>query len=137
MSVVAELDQDELTANRINWIRELREGNRKQGSDSLIDEWDGYCCIGVACSIKGTTDEELGCGYDSSYDLFCEWYGVEPKLKQYLIAMNDGTRVTVNTDGSFVGDYCINGKLIRTKNAPSRDFKFIARFLEVAWGLTP
>jgi hypothetical protein len=41
------------------WVKALRSGEYKQGTGTLGNAKDGYCCIGVACRIAGAPDEAL------------------------------------------------------------------------------
>lgn len=101
-------DVTTLLERRKAWIRSLRSGSYNQVANSLYIEGYGYCCIGVALSIEGADDYSMERAEADGlfYNNFKAIYDVSKKLENYLIEMNDKR---------------------------DRDFKFIARFLEVAW----
>lgn len=114
-----------------------------------IPDTQRLCCLGVGMAIAD--DEWLQRGIHSAqgeydlapdYDRVRELYDISPKLMNYLMGMNDGDLVqdpdkkievahTPHVPNSPV--YTVP-KTIRL-GALNRDFKFIARFLEIVWGL--
>lgn len=107
------------------------------------------CCLGVGMAIAD--DSWLARGISSKcaeydppfdYEKVCTYYDISPKLMNYLMGMNDGDMVqdpdqmievahTPHVENSPV--YKVK-KVIR-KSQTSRNFKFIARFLGIVWGL--
>jgi hypothetical protein len=130
---------DALESRRKQLIAALRSGNYEKAENALYSwnhsESQGYCCIGVGCSVgrhpgivavesdpiqymdsDGQWDENGG------YNFFRETYAVPLVLSDRLAKMNDG-------DDRFVGRK--NPRSVYPKGP--RDFKFIARYLEVVW----
>jgi hypothetical protein len=91
----------------------------------------GHCCIGVALRVgakdTGITDDHV---VGLSYGDFAEYYNVEELFQTYMIGMNDGSEVRtgVGEEGRCIRMASANGK-----NA--RSHAFIARWLEIVWGL--
>jgi len=130
----------ELRQRQTDWVDALREPNRQQGT-SVLRRGDKYCCLGVACGTaipglwKRTSpnremafefhafdSDKLEVEYTSLSSDAREYLGLSYKQQDYLIAMNDG-HVMTSED-----------KDIRC-TTKRRDFKFIARFIELMFGL--
>ena len=134
-------------------IRELRSGNWKKGVRKLVEFGESYnrdvrgyvtdlrktsfCCIGVACRLLGIKTRTLNYESDVHYLAFRSNYGVTDKQKFYLMGMNDGKSVKWSDDPKHLGSFMVGAPVIRAKGAPERDFTFIARFLEIMWGMSP
>ena len=149
-----------LEALRQNWIWDLRSGNFTQANGHLFhmrvnwrnDVTDiGHCCIGVWCdrNIPEFRTHIQDSHYNdrlsvvengSDYDKWMEILEIPVKLKQFLMSMNDGSSLFAHTvDGntryySGVSGSRTDSNLLRAEGA-NRKFPFIARFLEVVWGL--
>lgn len=57
---------------KAEWIKALLSGDYKQGTGTLRDEADGFCCLGVYCDIakvpvEHLTDEIDGVRFDSRW----------------------------------------------------------------------
>lgn len=100
---------------RAEWIAALRSGKYKQGK-SRLKRGDAFCCLGVACDIKGSCSwitehgiEYFGpSGYSLSYEMLDELQ-IDNKIQDHLIFMND------MEERSFteIADY-LEGQLERT-----------------------
>ena len=49
------------------WLSALRSGEYKKGKGQLRTKDNRFCCLGVACEIKGLTPVHLGSGYGYGY----------------------------------------------------------------------
>lgn len=148
-------------SRRSNWVKALNSERYEQGFGQLIRyykprQW-AYCCIGVACNVitDEGDDEPIISKIDVNQQepLFDEGWAYEVteellvfdlKMKKYLISMNDGSYVLMDKDPNYSDivttysqrkDFPNDFKIIRNTN-DRRDFKYIARFLEIAWRLT-
>ena len=87
-----------------DWTRALRSGEYEQGAGSLYDYYNGYCCMGVACSMKGIGEDAL---YDMGTisellrynprfnnlgfpDIFSQHDDPDSMLVDILVSLNDG-----------------------------------------------
>lgn len=86
------------------WVAALRSGKYRQGSQKLGNSEKGYCCLGVAAKVCGSTDDMLSNGNDVACYLKIggdygakltrkifdqipkELRGEEDKLKENLVA---------------------------------------------------
>jgi hypothetical protein len=99
---------------RINWIKKLKSDKYQQGDGSLLSVFGDemcYCCIGVYLDGDVTwkpSDVMMTDNRDELYRQFRRETEISLDMQTHLISMNDER---------------------------GRDFKFIARFLEVVWGL--
>jgi hypothetical protein len=116
---------EQIKQNRITWIKALRnphyEGKQGTGLLRIIDDDDDeeFCCLGVACDSNSirpittwTNRGELTPSELSQLRMSC-------RMQDYLISMNDG-------------EYLYEVR----RSQVTRSFHFIARFLEVVWGLS-
>lgn len=146
--VLSVITMDKLNTRRRELIEALRSGKYPQGYKALLTQdlvktkkspyrvtspgTQHFCCLGVGMTVA---DSEwlalaMACNdveYDPAddYDRVRTYYNIDPKLMNYLMGMNDGDPVE-HPD--------IAHKLIR-RGKVNRDFKFVARFLEVVWDL--
>lgn len=97
------------TVTRKEWADALRSGDYRQGSGSLYGPRSGgcYCCLGVACSLAGYTNEELfGIGVGTSIDTIRNFYEEDLKLTPLdisnLISMNDAKRMSFNEIANYI-----------------------------------
>lgn len=122
-------------ARRQEFLAALRSGRYRQARGSLYRaDVNGYCCIGVGCVVLATPIFVLMEDSEAEYLSFELGLGVSHRTAKYLMAMNDGGRLGVTQDAW--GLTYIPQLVIRKTNV-SRDFKFIARFLEIIWQMTP
>jgi hypothetical protein len=109
-----------------------------------------YCCLGIACISVPTLHnrwqgmdigmpvlDENGQAYSYNWTVLPEWamkeLDLSEKMMQYLMAMNDGSDYPAIVDAGGLDE---GRKKIRHTNE-SRSFHFIARFLQIAWRMTP
>lgn len=126
---------DEVRQARGEWLSALRSGAYKQGGGMLM--WNGnpcgtqHCCLGVALDATEYPDMVYATQWMSSFDDEAAYrdlerlFGLNPKLRGYLVSMNDGGNTGLGAPWSS----------IRSSNARQRSFEFIARFLEVVFAL--
>jgi hypothetical protein len=123
---------------RAEWIKALRSGKYYQTTGQLFESVylpseEGpaysndpqdflYCCIGVANACLHS-DWLTTCHIVSYYERFRNELSINEQISYYLMAMNDG------------GTAFKLGCVIRCSTASSRDFKFIARFVEILTAL--
>lgn len=129
------------------------------GQGPLLDHYgthregtDRFCCLGVArtcvddgpaflIKVQGTTSED----YDRTedYSTVEAEFELSKKMTAYLMAMNDGQGVYLVSNGgrwsltSFPrsrDDFRSDTRIIR-KTTSTRDFEFIARFIEILTAL--
>lgn len=80
------------------WVKALRSGEFKQGIKRLKSRaTGGFCCLGVACVVKGRTTKKAFKTYTRSGSSLEseEWAGnwLLPKQEQEVLAsLNDGKR---------------------------------------------
>ena len=157
------MSETDLKDRRREWVALLRSGDYEQGQSLLCRlpiEWvDGdvkphkedseHCCIGVWCANRlgdefyklDTTlifeeKSEIELDRAQNYDLWQEELEVTEKMKNHLMAMNDGRRVTYDSRGVLWQHVEPNDSVnVHRATTLNRDFEFIARFLEIAWGL--
>src|ERR1700723_2651819 len=86
------------------WVEALRSRKYKQGQGKLRtkretrDSVDRFCCLGVACDIKGVKHDNCHDGYFYYYDdidgslstSMLEYIGISNEEENELIDMNDG-----------------------------------------------
>jgi len=89
------------------WIDALESGQYEQASETLHEDtvFGGYCCLGVACSLAGISDDDLHCGQPNELEVdpvnkLTEWL-MNPsksrldlytsKFERILIGLNDET----------------------------------------------
>jgi hypothetical protein len=130
---------------RARLVDALRSGQFRQGKGSLFREYttDGnggggyYCCIGVGCFLLGFPDSILMEDMESEYLEFELKYGLSHRTAKYLMAMNDGDAMgDVLEDDDFRSYLPRHFRLIRLEGN-QRNFKEVARFLEIIWRMTP
>jgi hypothetical protein len=142
----------QMVLRRQRLIRELRSGSYLKGTGKLVTiperynrevrgyvadyENPCYCCIGLGCSLLGFPARLLQLEHDRFYSGFMLDYGITDKQKYYLMGMNDGNSVKWSEDSKHQGSYMTNAPRIRSGDAPDREFPFIARFLEIMWGMS-
>lgn len=136
-----EKDAEALDKRRADWITALRSGKYHQVKGHLYmptypfnpdGPKSGFCCIGVAAkelnsvSIQRSIDAGVTANYDSDYELVKSRMDMTQLHFDYLMSMNDAN-----------GDVYRPGvdKAIRKSTSPRRDFKFIARWLEILFAL--
>lgn len=135
---------DDILKHRIEWIYRLKSDKYTQhtfalatvlGYDEDTDRQQvGLCCIGVA--VAGAHDWKWDSAADEEsnviiltddqsfhYDYFRAYMGVPRK-----------TLRPVDANGKVTKDFLDH--LVHMNDNRKRDFKFIARFLEIAWGIT-
>lgn len=76
------------TKNSIKWIEELQSGKHKQGRGQLGDLHQGFCCLGLACSLIIPND----------YNPFD---GIEYSLKDKLGLLEDTGSVDGVSDAMY------------------------------------
>lgn len=134
-----------LTETQSQWIAALRNGDRPQ-TTGYLKNGTGYCCLGVAAeAVPGIASECVI--YDDEIQvplLSVEGYviarlppwaqdilGIDLRIMDYVIAMNDkmsrGLGRFSDAEAERRGRLQANHK---------RDFRFIARFLEIVFALT-
>jgi hypothetical protein len=90
-------NSNKIPENIQKWINALRSGDYNQQEKTLKGP-DGYCCLGVYCSIMGkepyeTSEEDLMDeipGYEGTKELYdyCN-SNIDPDVVDYGISMND------------------------------------------------
>ena len=79
-------------------VKTLRSGTYKQGQDTLVDENDCFCVMGVVCN-ESETDLEWWQRFDGEWCIDKENYLLPPKIqKEYGFYDNAGARA----DGEFI-----------------------------------
>ena len=73
-------------AELIRWAEALESGAYKQGEEWLRPTDDTYCCLGVACILRGAEVETRGFTEPSSLG---EDLGLPPGVEDLLVCMND------------------------------------------------
>lgn len=148
--VLSVITMDKLNTRRRELIKALRSGKYPQGRKALLCQdliktessspfrvsspgTQKYCCLGVGMTVADSEWLTLAMASDNveydpadDYDRVRTYYNIDHKLMNYLMGMNDGDMVE-HPDRAH--------KMIRYENFKGRDFKFIARFLEVVWSL--
>lgn len=134
----------------MTWIQSLRSGDMNQTTGALlrlVDERRSFCCLGVA-RINLSDGEQWANSVsndgiiDVGYDEVKEMYGMDGRMQDYLIAMNDGQYLAEwhSGDRMYLTSYShrdsLDGKRIIRNTNETRSFEYIARFLEIAWKLT-
>ena len=78
-------------ALKAKWIKALRSGDYKQGTDCLRSNTNQYCCLGVACDL---IDPALWA--DGGADRW-EWDGIEDNLPQSAVVLEaTGIEMPIN-----------------------------------------
>lgn len=115
----------------------------------VVPKSQRLCCLGVGMAIaednwldRGIKSKLLEFDATDDYEKVVAYYDISPKLMNYLMGMNDGDIVQHPDKAIEVAHtpYMANSpvyhvKMSIRKSQTSRDFKFIARFLEIVWGL--
>lgn len=97
------------------WLDALRSGDYKQNYCYLKSE-DGYCCLGVACDLKGGSwviDTEKEDAYDFVYDgkvykssmnnsFLGDFLGLDSKGMSTLVNMNDSEECNFNEIADWI-----------------------------------
>lgn len=91
---------------KAKWVAALRSGEYKQGKNTLIsineDKGNTYCCLGVACAIKGIAESLMirftaiakpYCKGDNTFADLPDMIKSGTRASSILICMNDGTGV--------------------------------------------
>lgn len=158
MSTGSAITPETLT-NRKNWITRLRNDAGSQGQGALIQKGEksnAYCCIGVALVVvrpefaaEKIAREPIYGSYDGPDGYLFAQTDVEMnvQMRKYLVAMNDGmfaydmlnSIANDELEASYGRHFVDNPnvtKIIRNTN-DKRSFQYIARFLEIAWKMSP
>lgn len=124
---------DTVRENRIALIRALESGEYQKTSGTLSNRISSdtvaHCCIGVQRRIA--TGQEYIRDETEYYHEFMDDVNVSDNVRMYLIGMNDGAWVEVDTDLEYPNAY----KKIRN-TSKVRDFPFIARYLRKLWRMS-
>jgi hypothetical protein len=115
-----------------------------------------HCCIGVWCANRlktefygsvvpesyydnDTYDTEIEIDNTQFYDQWSDELKIPLPLKEYLMSMNDGNNLYTNFDRTRFtkSDKFDDCTIPYRNNSQERSFEFIARFLEIVWGLSP
>ena len=122
-------DAELLLERRRMAIAALRSGKYPKAESMLTHATTGgqpaMCCIGVAAETvsPGSVVSGLATGSNKrGYAAFEQLLDVDERLKDHCIGLNDGW--SVYRDG-FIW-----------RQVPPRSHVFIARFLELVWGVT-
>lgn len=79
-------------------VKVLRSGTYKQGQDTLVDENDCFCVMGVVCN-ESETDLEWWQEFDGEWFIGRDSYQLPPKIqKEYGFYDNAGARA----DGEMI-----------------------------------
>ncbi len=110
-----------MNKNAKKWIKALRSGEFKQTKGTLNDE-NGYCCLGVACSVyekeTGKTLPRDDKGYYNGgalpflrgkFDIVKEWLGLkddvgwlENDVRRSLVDINDLENTNFNSIADII-----------------------------------
>jgi len=109
---------------RIAWTSALRSGTRAQGRHYLkqvdLEGNTEYCCLGVLAEVCSVLQSSGGYQSGPVFFLFpdwdskesqtpnlewCESLGIDAKLRNRLMEMNDGTDMSEPVDFSSIADY--------------------------------
>ncbi len=105
---------------KTRWLKALRGGKYKQGTEQLKTDEGGYCCLGVLCDLYANTKEGKEAGAHWEGNLFFseigspgERIGLPPAVKRWAdLSPND---VTLPLGKVKVSDrikaFMVNGKL--------------------------
>lgn len=117
---------EEVILDRKRWIEELYSGRLKKATDALIEiegQDIGYCVLGVGAILQyGYVDDD-----EHDEDDIGGRFGLDENQVDYLLTMNDGGMISKISSGRI--------KSIRSESAPTRDFKFMARWIEIVTAL--
>ena len=103
------------------WVTALRSGKYVQGRGFLRDEDDGYCCLGVLCSIFAKEKSKLGVKFVREDDKTWSFMGSGSTLPLVVEewAELDHTDPTIGPSTA-----------VGLNDDQSRSFKYIARMIE-------
>lgn len=96
------------------WLAALRSGEYKQGRQQLVNIKLGnstYCCLGVACSIVGISDDVMGSnGEPGELKGYLGKIPIVLRDRQYgivktLTAMNDTERLSFKKIANWIEEY--------------------------------
>lgn len=126
-------ETDTVRENRIALIRALESGEYQKTTGNLSlrisSDTVAHCCIGVQRRIA--TGQEYISDDKINYELFKEDVDVSDNVKIYLIGMNDGGGVEIDTGLEYPNAV----KRVRYTDK-TREFPFIARFLRKLWRMS-
>ena len=112
---------DNVTVNKevfaaVAWIEELLSDGYAKGTESLGDDDEGYCCLGVGCvalNIDFYKGDDHSIELATKVGLLNEYGEFESKYKEMeiendsssLVSLNDETELSLKEIGEFIRDH--------------------------------
>ena len=104
------------------WVAALESGQYKQAKKILYDGFDGYCCLGIACIIKGAE-------FTSYEDSDGEIYDNRPVFESTNLAENNDEKL----NEAFLQEIGMTNAQqmeLAWMNDNGKSFKEIAKFIK-------